>query len=48
IKVAEMAASELKKKYGTVYKVGSFANLLSQHKRFGFTFKPSSVNRLLA
>ncbi|XP_073398022.1 carboxypeptidase O [Dendrobates tinctorius] len=28
IKVAEMAASELKKKYGTVYKVGSFANLL--------------------
>ncbi|XP_075173834.1 carboxypeptidase O isoform X2 [Anomaloglossus baeobatrachus] len=28
IKVAEMAASELKKKYGTVYKVGTFANLL--------------------
>ncbi|XP_075687334.1 carboxypeptidase O [Rhinoderma darwinii] len=28
IKVAEMAASELQKKHGTVYKVGSFANLL--------------------
>ncbi|XP_018429508.1 PREDICTED: carboxypeptidase O-like [Nanorana parkeri] len=28
IKVAQMAASELKKKHGTVYKVGSFAHLL--------------------
>ncbi|KAG9477169.1 hypothetical protein GDO78_002525, partial [Eleutherodactylus coqui] len=28
IKVAAMAAAELKKKHGTVYKVGSFANLL--------------------
>ncbi|KAM5152536.1 carboxypeptidase O isoform 2-T5 [Mantella aurantiaca] len=28
IKVAQMAATELKKKHGTVYKVGSFANLL--------------------
>ncbi|XP_072274801.1 carboxypeptidase O isoform X2 [Pyxicephalus adspersus] len=28
IKVAQMAASELKKKHGTAYKVGSFANLL--------------------
>lgn len=31
IKVAAMAASELKKKHGTVYQVGSFANLLCKY-----------------